>query len=303
MPRPGKPNDESGKVQTQAKLTGFGTQNTKQKVSMTTSAGAEDSASASLETTGQTNSELTGAKEEILTAISSLKSEFSVRLDGILSAVEETKKELADCVERIVQAELRVSTVEDGHTELQKSVHTLKERNKALEEKVVDMETRSRLNNLRLVGLPEGAEGPDPCLFLEAWIPEALDMPPLRSPIVMERAHRIGPRRENDAPPRTLIVRFLNYKQKMDVIRAAVAKKDILYKNQRVRFYNDLATEVHKQRRQFNSVRQELRSLGLRSGIIPPAKLLVTHREQTHTFNSPMEVQAFINKIKKKRDE
>ncbi len=39
----------------------------------------------------------------------------------------------------------------------------------------MDLETRSRLNNLRLVRLPEGAEGQDPCSFLEKWIPEVLE--------------------------------------------------------------------------------------------------------------------------------
>ncbi|KAK1904150.1 RAS guanyl-releasing protein 4 [Dissostichus eleginoides] len=90
------------------------------------------------------------------------------------------------------------------------------------------METRSRLNNLRVVNLPEGAEDPDTCSFLEGWIPEALDLGPLRCPIVMERAHRVGPRRDSDTPPRTLIMRFLNYKDKVTVIKAAKAKKDIL---------------------------------------------------------------------------
>lgn len=194
----------------------------------------------------------------IIMAISSLKSEFSTRLDEILAAVEETKKDLADCAEWIAQAEIRVSTVEDGHAKLRGTFRTLAERNKALEEKVIDMETRTRLNNLRLVGLPEGAEGPDPCLFLESWIPEVLDMALLRSPIAMDSAHRLGPRRGSDAPSRTLIMRFMSYKHKVAVIKAAIAKKDVLYKNQHVRFYNDLATEVHKQRRQYNSVRQQL---------------------------------------------
>lgn len=93
------------------------------------------------------------------------------------------------------------------------------------------METRSRLNNLRLVNLPEGAEGPDPCSFLENWAPEVLDLTPLRCPIVMERAHRIGPKKEAGAPPRTLIMKLLNYKDKLRIIRAAREKKDILYKN------------------------------------------------------------------------
>lgn len=106
------------------------------------------------------------------------------------------------------------------------------------------------------------------------------------------------PDRAEERPPRTLIMKFLNYKQKTAVIKAAIAKNDVLYKNQQMRFYSDLATEVHKQRRQYNSVRQQLRSLGLRHGILSPAKLVVTYKEKTHMFNNPTEAQAFIDKIK-----
>lgn len=243
-------------------------------------------------------SEFSGAKEEILMAINNLKSEFSTRLDGILTAVEEIRKELVDCTERITETETRLSTVEDGQAKLQETVQSLEKRNKALEDKVIDLETRSRLNNLRLVNLPEGAEVPDPCSFLEGWLPEALDLAPLRCPIVLERAHRVGPRRDTEESPRTLIMKFQNYKQKMLVMKAAKAKKDVLYKNQHVRLYNDLATEVHRQRRKYDTVRQQLRNLGLRHGIIPPAKLVVTYREQTRTFNMPTEAQEFINQIK-----
>lgn len=45
---------------------------------------------------------------------------------------------------------------------------------------MVDMETQSRLNNWRLVGLPGGAKGPDPCSFLEAWMPDT-PIPPASS--------------------------------------------------------------------------------------------------------------------------
>ncbi len=89
----------------------------------------------------------------------------------------------------------------------------------------MDLETRSRLNNLRLVGLPEGAEGQDPSSFLEKWIPEVLNAVMLQSSGIIERAHRIGPMKDSKAPPRTLIIWFLNYKDKQTVIAAAWAKK------------------------------------------------------------------------------
>lgn len=205
---------------------------------------------------------------------------------------------MVDCTERVTQTEARLSTVEDEYAGLRQTVLTLERKNKAMEEKVIDMETRSRLNNVRLVNLPEGAEAADPCSFLEDWLPGALDLAPLRSPVILEKAHRVGPRRGTGDSPRTLIMKFQSYKQKMLVMKAARTKKDILYKNHNVRLYNDLATEIHKQRRQYDSVRQQLRSLGLRHGIIPPAKLVVTYKEQMHTFDRPTEVQDFINNIK-----
>lgn len=80
-------------------------------------------------------------------------------------------------------------------------------------------------------------------------------------------------------------MRFLNHKQKIEVIKAAKAKKEVLYKNQMLCFY-DLATEVHKQWIWYDSVRQLLWSLGLRHGITPPTKLVIIYREQTCAFNT-----------------
>lgn len=56
--------------------------------------------------------ELRIVEAEILPALNNLKSEFSARLDGILTAVKETRKELVDCTERITQMEVLLSTIE-----------------------------------------------------------------------------------------------------------------------------------------------------------------------------------------------
>ncbi|XP_041641742.1 uncharacterized protein LOC121508745 [Cheilinus undulatus] len=99
----------------------------------------------------------------------------------------------------------------------------------------------------RLVNLPEGAKGEDACAFLENWLPEALNLAPSRSALILERAHRVGQKStSNIAAPRTLIMKFLNYKDKTTVMRASRAKGQILFENNLVRFYEDLATGVHK---------------------------------------------------------
>lgn len=84
-------------------------------------------------------------------------------------------------------------------------------------------------------------------------MPETLDRAPPRHLMALESAHQVGPRRDNEAAQRTLTMKCLNYKQKTAVIKAATAKRDVLYENQQARFYSDLTTKVHKQHRQYNS--------------------------------------------------
>lgn len=247
-------------------------------------------------TQDQTATDESGANTDtILAAIDNMKTEFSTRFDGLFTAIENVRQDVSDCTERVTQAEARISTTEDSVTTLQTKVQSLEGKNKDLEEKILDLEARSRRSNLRLVNLPEGAEGEDACTFLESWIPEVLE---LRAKPTVERAHRIGPRSDTNAAPRTLIMKFLSYKDKEAVVRAAKSKGQILYKNHHVRLYQDVAAGLHKKQKEFDEARRQLRSLGLRYGIIPPARLIVTHKGRSHIFNNPSEAEDFIRRIK-----
>lgn len=123
---------------------------------------------------GNGSSELMPVMGEILKAVGDLRSEFTGKLNSIVKASEDTAKQLSDCANSIKQAAIRISVVEDDLCELKDMVEKMEKRNRVLEEKVIDMETRSRLNNIRLVNLPEGAENPDLCAFLEGWLPDTL---------------------------------------------------------------------------------------------------------------------------------
>lgn len=73
------------------------------------------------------------------------------------------RKEISNCTEQASQVELHTSTAEDKVASLQAKVNESK--NKILEDKLLDLETRSQLNNVRLVGLLQGAIGQDACYF------------------------------------------------------------------------------------------------------------------------------------------
>lgn len=231
--------------------------------------------------------------------IATMKTDFTTKLDNMTAAIRDLKEEMGEFSERVTQAEHRISGTEDEVQGLQAKVSTLQTKNKIMEDKILDLEARSRLNNLRLVNMPEGAEGTNVCAFLERWIPETLggEKTPLPQ-FVLERAHRIGQKRDNTSRPRALIMRFLNHRDKQVVLQAARDKKNIHYNNQQVRFYSDMASGLLQQRKEFDPIREELRKMNIRHGVAYPAKLLVTYREKTYVFKTPAEGNAFLKNIK-----
>lgn len=245
--------------------------------------------------------ELNPSNADVLQAIKEMDKRVTSKIDGVMSAIKEVK-------ERVKEAEERISGAEDEIVQLRAHTNSLESQVKKLTDKVDDMENRNRRNNLRLVGLPEKEEGNDACGFLEAWIPKTLELDS-STPLVIERAHRVGPqrnigdqntRRDASAPSRTLIMRFLNYKQKEQVLRVARSKGMILYKEHTLRFHPDVSAEVHRKQRAYDGVRQKLRERGIsKHRIIYPARLLVTHQEKSRVFDTPVAVESFIEELDK----
>ncbi len=105
-------------------------------------------------------------------------------------SVKELREEFEAIATKTKQTRDRVDSVQAAAHEDKRTVTDLKDQLERLTEKLTDMEDRSRRNNVRLVGLPEGMEGPDTVSFLRAnlskWIPS------LRGrDIEIDRAHRV----------------------------------------------------------------------------------------------------------------
>lgn len=238
-------------------------------------------------------------KEEsnIMSAITSMREDFSVQFTGILSGIQEVKQEVKEFSNRLTTAEQRISDTEDQVSGLQRIVDTLQQQAKSFGEKLEDQENRSRRNNVRIVGLPEGVEGSDAVGFIEKWLPEVLGPDKFSGPVIIERAHRLQDRRDRNTP-KILIVRFLSSKDKDKVLQTIRAKGKITYDEREVKFFQDIARETHLKRRKYYEVKQKLKDMDIRYGIIFPAKLRITHAGRERIFESPAEVENFISKIK-----
>ncbi len=85
---------------------------------------------------------------------------------------------------------------------------------------MTDIEESSRRNNVRLVGLPEGAEGSDAAGFLRVnlskWIPSLKDRD-----IEIDRAHCVYDGRKNSDRPLILIFRVLRWHDRSEILKGA----------------------------------------------------------------------------------
>lgn len=232
--------------------------------------------------------------KDIMLAINSFKQDLNIKIDGVLTEIRIVQTDIKDCSGRIMEAETRICTAEDEIRTLKESIENLESKTKNLTNKVDDLEGRSRRNNLRVLGIPEKIEGNDTCSFMEKWIADTLKI----APPVLERAHRITASQSSTRYPRTVIIKCLNYKDRENILKAARIQKEVTYQNNKIRFLPDLPAEVYKQQRMYDGVRKRLREHGLdKHRIIYPARLLMTVGDRTVVFNTPADVNKYIEKL------
>ena len=243
-----------------------------------------------------TTDEQTAGAAGILEANAALKNDFGSKFDGVLTAINRIKSDFKDFSGRLEQAEHRIGDIEDDIAGEKTKIAMLEKQVSELTSKMDDLENRSRRSNLRLVNLPEKAEKGNAAAFLEKWLPDALGPETFPAPVVIERAHRL-PGAPQSSALRVMIMKFLNFRDKIRVMQAARKKGKIMYEGHHVMFFHDISTELHKKRKHFDDVKQRLRDLKIDYGIIYPAKLRLFHEGKPRMFADPASVELFIKEL------
>ena len=96
--------------------------------------------------------------EAILIAIKESKEAVERKVEEVRVDVSLLRHDLRGVADRVTEAEARISTAEDEITKLRSQVGQLLKSSAVLEDRAEDAENRSRRNNLRLVGIPEGID-------------------------------------------------------------------------------------------------------------------------------------------------
>ena len=126
---------------------------------------------------------------------------------------------------------------------------------------------------MRIHGIPEGSEKNDTIGFISGFIRSSLQIP-ADVDIRIERAHRslLARSKENTAPPRAIIVRFLDYRVKEQVIQQALKQKTT-YEGRTIYFNQDYTNEVQKKRKQVRDVIKKLKDKNFEAQSPYPAQL------------------------------
>ena len=195
-------------------------------------------------------------REDIRKQMDEFASEVNRKIQDVTGQIE-------GAVERVGQMEENLLVMERWDIGVKDTLTQLLTKQRALQEKVTDLEGRSRRNNIGTYGIPEDTEGTSAVTFIENLIKTELGSELCRE-LGIERAHRaMAPKPPPSAPPRSMVIRFLQFSVKEKILHAAW-KKELRVQKKRVYFDHDYATEVQNKRKEYIPIKKILRDKGVR---------------------------------------
>uniref|UniRef100_A0A3B5R9Q0 L1 transposable element RRM domain-containing protein n=1 Tax=Xiphophorus maculatus TaxID=8083 RepID=A0A3B5R9Q0_XIPMA len=223
--------------------------------------------------------------ETVLQELRGFRQENNAHLGEIKEEIRKMNTRLDEAEDRIEKAEERILTTEDAVTEIIKLQIKL-------EDKLMDLESRTRRENIRIYGVPEAAERDSASMgdFVEKLLREGLALSQDELDIHIERAHRsLGPPPPSDAPPRSIVVKFLSFKTKELLLRKAWQKRGFTWNGKQVNLDHDYPPLILKKRREYADVRKILKEQQIPFQTLFPARLRVKYGDETKIYNTVVE--------------
>uniref|UniRef100_A0A3Q3ISE9 L1 transposable element RRM domain-containing protein n=1 Tax=Monopterus albus TaxID=43700 RepID=A0A3Q3ISE9_MONAL len=181
----------------------------------------------------------------------------------IIGSQTRLEASMAEIKQQISHLEDRMTTVENQ-----------------VENRVSNIEDRGiwqerALGYLLIYGIPEDTEGKAMIPFITGFFKMTLKLQEDMI-IFLETAHRATtPKPKPTAPPRFIIVRFLDFSVKQAVLQQVWKQRDIEYQGRKVYFNQDYSPEVVRKRKQIREVIKKLKERNIKAHTPYPAQLRV----------------------------
>lgn len=230
-----------------------------------------------------------------------LSADFKTSISTLETKLDHVHTMVSDHAQKISSLEANANLQDERLLTVESSCATLMKSNDKLLAKVSDLESRSRRNNIRVVGIPESVEGPKPTTFFAELLMEVFGEGFLESPPECDRAHRtLSEKPKQGQRARPVIIRLHRYQVKERIIREARARRGKLhYRGSPVSIYEDYAPEVVEQRQKYREVMSELYNLGFKPALLFPARLFIVVKDGGRKrLSSVSEAKGFITSIR-----
>lgn len=211
--------------------------------------------------------QISGLRTELKSDLDAFKADMKQEMNTLKHDINQqltvTKLAVQEQSEKLEEAQNRIGGLETWSTAANDTLKQLLKEQKKMSDKINDLESRGRRNNLRIYGVREGEEGNSTTTFVENLLRSEKLISEGTDPQI-QRAHRsLGPKPTADAPPRSIIVNFLEFKIKETVLKNAWQKK-ILIRDKPITFDHDYTTAVVQQRRAYKHIKSALKAKGIR---------------------------------------
>ncbi|CAL9690491.1 unnamed protein product [Knipowitschia caucasica] len=192
-----------------------------------------------------------------------------------------------------------IKALRSDTTQLQERASGTEMQLQSLSEKIVEMEDRSRRDNLLVFNLKEGVEGSNMVSYLTEnvprWFPAFARGAPgsPNNPEIM-RAHRLGPAPSRTTPnPRPVIIKLLRYTDR-DLLLKEARKKVPEVSGVQLKFAADYSEATAKRRRPCYKIMHEARAQGFSAFLLYPATIKLSRDHDSYTFSEPGEAEKFV---------
>ena len=234
---------------------------------------------------------------DIMTAIQGIQVTLEGKMDSISTEVNLLRADFGKMKERIKDNQGAVTMLQSENKDLKSQVMELQKTTDKIVDKLDEYEGRMRRNNIRITGVPEKMEGPTVDLFVEELVSKRLKARGLSKYFSVERAHRVpGGRPRPGAPPRTIIARIFNFRDRDVILQEARKNPPVRIDNATISFFPDFTLRVQNQRRDFLAVKKRMRDQGLKYSMLFPARLRVVTNNRTLFFDAPEEAWDWMDR-------
>lgn len=223
--------------------------------------------------------------------------ETKTTLSRVESTLEDVLQRTTRLEQQVTNVEQRISDSEDKALRHERAIRYLLQKEAKLSAKCEDLESRARRNNLRIYGVKEGEEKNDMIKFISNLMRSSLELPE-DFDLCLERAHRsLTMKPKEPAPPRSIIIRFSDYRARETVLQHAWKKRGVTYQGQKIFFDQDYTSDVQKKRKQVREVIKQLKEKKIKAQSPFPAQLKIYLDSGMRTFTTLSEAAPTLRKM------